>query len=178
MKKWLFISLIYLIFVSMLGCDPSQTTDTTSTTEVVYTVKFFINTSEISSYSVNAGDYIMAPFVDMRGYELSGWYTSTNSGVTFLNQWHFDQSVNRDLNLYARWIPNKYTITFESNGGTPVDPIYQDYKSEVIAPEPPTREGYTFDGWYINEEFTAEQYVFSTMPYENITLYAKWIPNQ
>lgn len=70
---------------------------------------------------------------------------------------------------------NGYTVMFDSNGGTDVtmltDMMYGDYISE---PEPPTREGYVFQGWYSDENF---QYAwdFDTMQVpQSITLYASW----
>jgi uncharacterized repeat protein (TIGR02543 family) len=52
-----------------------------------------------------------------------------------------------DHTLYAQWEINQYTITFDSDGGTVVDPITQDYGTAITAPSDPTREGYTFKGW-------------------------------
>lgn len=70
---------------------------------------------------------------------------------------------------------NGYTVMFDSNGGTDVtmltDMMYGDYIPE---PEPPTREGYVFQGWYSDENF---QYAwdFDTMQVpQSITLYASW----
>jgi len=70
----------------------------------------------------------------------------------------------------ATWQINQYTISFNSNGGTEVDPITQDYNTAVTAPAAPTRTGYTFDGW--------SPAVPATIPAENITLLAQWTINQ
>ena len=73
---------------------------------------------------------------------------------------------NEALTLYPVWNTNKYTITFDTAGGSEIAPITQDYGTAITAPADPTREGYTFIGWDIE--------IPTTMPAENITLKAKW----
>jgi len=65
------------------------------------------------------------------------------------------------------------TITFVSNGGSNVASLTQEYATTVVAPVEPSREHYTFGGWYIDQALTTV-YIFTTMPSEDITLYAKW----
>ena len=83
---------------------------------------------------------------------------------------------NKDLTLYAKWekevIPT-YTITFDSKGGSPVASITGVYESVVSKPDDPTKDGYTFLGWF-EDELSVDEYVFSTMPNKDLTLYAKW----
>ncbi len=71
----------------------------------------------------------------------------------------------------------KYTVTFDSKGGTLVEA--QEVKKNETATEPadPTREGYIFLGWYTSETSTVE-YDFNTKVVENITLFARWGQNQ
>jgi uncharacterized protein YjdB len=71
--------------------------------------------------------------------------------------------------LTAQWTINRYTITFDSNGGSAVDPITADYGSELTRPADPTREGYTFAGW--SPAFPA------TMPVNGASLTAQWTAN-
>ena len=71
---------------------------------------------------------------------------------------------NEPLTLYPVWSPNKYTITFDTAGGSEIAPITQDYGTNITAPADPTREGYTFIGW--------DKEIPTTMPAENITLKA------
>ncbi len=66
------------------------------------------------------------------------------------------------------------TITFDSEGGTDVSPITQHYGSTLTAPADPTRSGYTFAGWYLDEALTESYTLPSTMPLSSVTLYAKW----
>ncbi|NTW29251.1 MAG: tandem-95 repeat protein [Coriobacteriia bacterium] len=105
------------------------------------------------------------------GYTFSGWYTAATGGVQFD---FTNTSIVANITLYAHWTVNSYTITFESNGGSAVGAITLDYGSAVASPTPdPTREEYTFAGWYSDAGLTTP-YTFSTMPAASITLYAKW----
>jgi uncharacterized repeat protein (TIGR02543 family) len=69
-----------------------------------------------------------------------------------------------------------YTITYNSLGGSMVDSVTQLYGTTVTAPANPQKTGYTFDGWYSLEDLKTK-YIFSTMPADNIVLYAKWKAN-
>ena len=73
---------------------------------------------------------------------------------------------NEALTLYPVWNTNKYTITFDTNGGSEIAPITQDYGTQITAPADPTREGYTFIGW--------DKVIPATMPAENVTVTAQW----
>ena len=100
------------------------------------------------------------------GHTFNGWYT--DSALT--QAWNFDDWVTGELRLYAGWTVNQYTITFDTNGGSEIAPITQDYGTEITAPDNPTRKGYTFKGW--------DKEIPETMPAENITVKAQWEINQ
>jgi uncharacterized repeat protein (TIGR02543 family) len=75
--------------------------------------------------------------------------------------------------LYAQWSINQYSIAFNSNGGSAVADIYEDYGTEVPAPSNPTKPGHNFVGWYTDAELTDTV----TWPYTltgDVTFYAKW----
>ena len=103
------------------------------------------------------------------GHSFEAWFRKVGDTVEDI-AFNFADPINENTELKARWKVNKYTITFDSNGGSPVDPITQDYGTDVKAPADPTREGYTFDGW--------DKDIPSTMPAENMTITAKWKVNQ
>jgi uncharacterized repeat protein (TIGR02543 family) len=104
------------------------------------------------------------------GFNFVAWYKEP----TLINDWDFstDTMPAIDVTLYARW-ETLYTITFNTNGGTHVDPIIEEAETIVTQPANPTKEGNTFDGWYLDIQLT-QPYTFSTMPENNISLYAKW----
>ncbi len=107
--------------------------------------------------------------VTKTGYTFAGWYTN----IELDNVLTFDVMPDDNLTLYAKWDINSYTISFDSNDGSVVAPITQVYDSVVVAPDAPTRVGFTFDGWFSDDALTTA-FTFDKVPAENITLYAKW----
>ena len=102
------------------------------------------------------------------GYTQVGW--STVDGGEKVYDFEDVYTQNEALTLYPVWNTNKYTITFDTNGGSEIAPITQDYGTEITAPDNPTRKGYTFKGW--------DKEIPETMPAENITVKAQWKINQ
>ncbi len=71
----------------------------------------------------------------------------------------------------------KYTVTFNSNGGSEVESKEVTSGTSVSEPTAPTKEGYTFDGWY--EDVTSStRFDFNTPITNNVTLYAKWVEKE
>ena len=102
------------------------------------------------------------------GYTQVGW--STVDGGEKVYGFEDVYTKNEALTLYPVWNTNKYTITFDTNGGSEIAPITQDYGTQIAAPDNPTRKGYTFKGW--------DKEIPETMPAENITVKAQWEINQ
>jgi uncharacterized repeat protein (TIGR02543 family) len=75
--------------------------------------------------------------------------------------------------MYAKWEALDFTITFIENGGSEVTNIVAPYNSSISEPDNPIKEGFTFDGWYEDIELTVP-FVFTNMPLNGKTLYAKW----
>ena len=103
-----------------------------------------------------------------KGYTQVGW--STVDGGEKVYGFEDVYTQNEALTLYPVWNTNKYTITFDTNGGSEISPITQDYGTEITAPADPTRKGYTFKGW--------DKEIPETMPAENMTVKAQWEINQ
>lgn len=97
------------------------------------------------------------------GYTFIGWYNGES-------EWNFETPVTADLTLTAKWQINRYTITFDTAGGSEVAPITQDYGTTITPPAAPTRTGYTFAGW--------DREIPTAMPAENMTITARWQVNQ
>ncbi|NLC14122.1 MAG: InlB B-repeat-containing protein, partial [Chloroflexi bacterium] len=113
--------------------------------------------SDITQY-FNTG--ITAPDDPTReGYTFDGWLPIVPTSMPAEN-----------MSVTAQWLINEYTITFDSNGGTLVSDITQDFNTSITARDDPTREGYTFDGWL--------PVVPTTMPAENTTVTAQWLINE
>ena len=122
-----------------------------------YTIAFDTNGgSEIAPITQDYGTEITAPDNPTRkGYTFIGWDTEIPKTVPAEN-----------MTVTAQWKINRYTITFDTAGGSDIAPITQDYGTNITAPADPTREGYTFIGW--------DKAIPTTMPAENITVTAQW----
>ena len=98
------------------------------------------------------------------GYTQVGWATVDGGEKVYGLDAVYTQ--NEALALYPVWNTNQYTITFDTNGGSEIAPITQDYGTAITAPAAPTRDGYTFMGW--------DMEIPTTMPAENMTITARW----
>ena len=130
---------------------------------------------EINQYTItfdtNGGSEI-APITQDYGMEITAPDNPTRKGYTFKG---WDKKIPKtmpaeNITVKAQWEINQYTITFDTNGGSEIAPITQDYGMEITAPDNPTRKGYTFKGW--------DKKIPKTMPAENITVKAQWEINQ
>ena len=135
-----------------------------------YWAKWEINQYTIT-FDTNGGSEI-APITQDYGTEITAPANPTRKGYTFKG---WDKEIPKtmpaeNITLKAQWEINQYTITFDTNGGSEIAPITQDYGTEITAPDKPTRKGYTFKGW--------DKEIPETMPAENITVKAQWKINQ
>ena len=73
---------------------------------------------------------------------------------------------------------DKYTVDFNSNGGTNVDSQIVEKNKLAAKPSNPTKDGYTFLGWYDNKDLAEKEFDFANPITTNMTLYAKWEKNQ
>ena len=137
-----------------------------STFTAVWTVKQYTLTfdtdggSEIAPITQDYGTAVSAPADPTRtGYTFSGWDKAIPETMPAEN-----------TTITARWSVNRYTITFDTDGGSAVSAITKNYGAAVSAPTAPTKTGYTFAGWQLGDA----PYTFSTMPAESVTLTARW----
>lgn len=141
-------------------------------------VIFKSNNEIVNMYeNVIVGSTINMPNVSKEGHTLEGWYTSLNNGETFDEKWKFNEhEVNMSVVLYAKWIINQYTISFDTKGGSFVSDIKQNFDSEITFSSIPFKVGYTFIGWF--DEHLNDEFIFDKMPSYDLILYAKWRVNE
>ena len=121
--------------------------------------------SDAAAQKVVKGQKVAEPNdVAKEGYTLA-WCADEDCTQTY----DFDTPVTADVTLYAKWTANRYTITFDADGGSEIAPITQDYGTAITAPEDPTRTGYTFAGW--------DAEIPETMPAGDMTIKALWTAN-
>ncbi|MBO6133297.1 MAG: InlB B-repeat-containing protein, partial [Lachnospiraceae bacterium] len=135
-----------------------------------YTVSFdSMGGAEIESVTVGHGDNVADPGDPVRsGYIFAGWYYGEEA-------WDFDEdTVVGDMTLEAHWNAIYYTVTFVTNAGSLVGNQRVQEGAKVIRPSDPTRYGYTFRGWYTDEDFLTEWNFDSDIVTGDMTLYARW----
>ena len=118
---------------------------------------------ELPSYAYEKAD------TDEWDYTVDGWSLTQGGEVITI------PAASADATYFAvvSAVKKQYTITFESNGGSQVPSITADYGSIITAPSAPTRQYYSFNGWYTEQALT-NLYDFSAPLTQNWTLYANW----
>lgn len=143
-----------------------------------YTVKFDAdNGSKVTSKTVEKNNVVSRPSNPTKeGYTFIGWYNGDK-------EFDFKTKITTNLTLKAKWKKNEtpsepenpttYTVKFDTNGGSSINNQKVEEGKTVLKPENPTKEGYTFTGWYYNDAL----YNFNTVVKSDITLVAKWEEN-
>ncbi|OKL36236.1 InlB B-repeat-containing protein, partial [Domibacillus mangrovi] len=139
-----------------------------------YTVVFDSNEgSSVESTTVSHGEKITKPIEPAKaGYTFAGWYTDEDTTSIFTFE---SDVVTGDLTLYAKWVSIPYNVKFESNQGSAVADIVTAYGEKLSQPADPTKEGYTFDGWYKDSGLTKKWDFDKDTVKDHLTVYAKWI---
>lgn len=170
--------------------------EVTITGDNTFSEEYYLATWESEKYTVTFDSMGGSPVLDILRDELnqsfrnalaavgkSDFPTSTKEGATFLGWYPYDAAtktygtkyilnskITGNMTLYARW---KNTIQFNTNGGSAVEAKTVDSGNKLSGVSEPTKEGYTFDGWYTDEAlttpFNADEAIMEPM-----TLYANW----
>ena len=126
------------------------------------------------------------------GYTFMGYFTEPNGeGTKYYNadmsSAHIWDKANNTTTLYAHWTANSYTVTLDANGGTGgTTSVSATYDSAMPSATAPTRTGYTFKGYYSEQNGGGTQYYAEDMNSAHnwdidtnpSTLYAKWEANK
>ena len=177
-NKKLSITLIGLAIFSLLipGCkkkDPtSESASVVSESEVVEHLITFDSQggSNIASVKVKEGEKVAKPNDPTKeDNEFTGWYEEQ----ALTNLFDFNTPIVKDWTLYAGWREIECTITFDSQGGSPVSPITAKKGTIVTEPESPSREYYSFTGWF-EEVDLVHKFDFTKPIDKDYILYAGW----
>ncbi|NLC97225.1 MAG: InlB B-repeat-containing protein, partial [Erysipelotrichaceae bacterium] len=157
---------------TMPASDATATGSYTTNTNTVYKVEHYQQNVALNGYELISTE-------NLTGTSLGTTAASAKTYDGFTPQTFTQGTIAADGSTVVEiyYNRNSYTIIFNSNGGTSVGSITKIYGESVTKPTNPTRTNYTFGEWYSNSGLTAV-YTFTTMPAENITVYAKWTANQ
>ena len=124
---------------------------------------------------IDAGSKLTEPTAPTKeGYRFDGWYYDNNGGKA---KWNFGtDTVTRAMTLTAKWVQT-YTVTFETSGGSAVNPVTVDAGSTVTKPADPMKSGHNFDGWYKDSTLQTPWDFANGTVTADTTLYAKWTAN-
>lgn len=139
-------------------------------------VTVYFNTNggnKISAQSIEKNSKAFRPINPVKlGYTFGGWYLDKDFNEEFL----FSTSIKENITLYAKWTEAINRITYITNGASSIpDSLVKTGEKlfEII----PNREGYAFDGWYLDEELT-KKYDYNDIVKTSFSLYAKWEANK
>ncbi|MDE7100863.1 MAG: InlB B-repeat-containing protein, partial [Anaeroplasmataceae bacterium] len=181
MKRKLIASLLSVFALAgttfvMTSCN-NETTPSQKE-EMKHIVNFYSNGgSEVENQKVETYGLIQKPTnPTLDGYTFGGWYLDRDCLV----EWIFDTDVvTENITLYAKWDAyGIFVIHFNTKGGSTIAGENVEIGSKIKKPTDPTREGYTFENWYQDEECTILWDFDKNTINENTTLYAKWTPKQ
>lgn len=167
MKKIFVFIFLMAAGLSLAACedknvDPKQ-----------YTVSFeVLNGTTMDDLVFDENSLITEPTAPTRdGYTFLGWFKDS----TYTSMWDFSSDkVTSNVTLYANWLANMYSVTFDSNGGSSIEGLMTNFDSLLTEPTQPTQDGYTFAGWYKDSAYTEVWNFSSDKVTSDVTLYAKW----
>ncbi|MDR0883024.1 MAG: InlB B-repeat-containing protein [Oscillospiraceae bacterium] len=142
-----------------------------------YTVTYAANGGKVGTATsakksvTYASKYVLPAAPKRTGYKFAGWYTAKTGGTKVTASTVVKLSKNQTL--YAHWTVNKYTVTFNANGGTAVKAKSISYNTAVGALPAPTRKGYKFSGWYTAKS-GGTKIAKTTKITKATTYYARW----
>ncbi len=170
-------------------------------TPITYTLKFDSNggSGKIKNITAKYEDKVMLPDRGSvkKGYRLVGWtrpeckataatIDSPEGYLDFQENYPFFNTVEipvkqlitsgKTISLAAVWVKCDYYAYFVTYGGSSITPIMYHYNGKGEAfelPAPPEKDGYTFDGWYLDDKFTKKLTTTKGL-YGSISIYAKW----
>lgn len=153
--------------------DSSYILEESATAEAVWqmeqlNVTFVLGNGEPNVVKVVEYEETAEPPVDPErtDYIFTGWYS--DSAMT--TKWDATVPIQVDTTVYAGWIPARYTVTFNTDGGTPVPSQTVAYEGYATRPADPTKDGYIIKEWQLD----GVTYNFDAPVTEDIALVAIW----
>lgn len=172
LRSFYIILLSLCIGILFVSCD----------TMLFSTVEFIVDGEVYYTLDTSSETLSLPDNPTKEGFIFEGWYLDKDDFEQSFNIDSILNTVGNNIKVYAKWSedPNEidaFTIIFHTNGGSDVDSIEFDSASDIAIPDAPYREGYTFGGWYTDNQDFEEVFAFEILLEQDWELYAKWIPN-
>lgn len=163
------------VFTGTVINSESGTIDEGASITALRFVVTFDNEGTRTTAIIDNGTKLTAPAaLTKEDYRFDGWYYDNNGGKS---KWAFDaDTVTRAMTLTAKWVQT-YTVAFDTNGGSAVDPVTVDAGSTVTKPADPMKSGHNFGGWYKDSTLQTPWNFANDTVTADTTLYAKWTAN-
>ncbi len=152
---------------------------TASATPLPYTLTFDENggteVADLVNYTIESTDTL--PETTRIGYTFGGWQVATTVDGWAAGTYTAGTAVTGKygtVTMVAKWNPNTYAITYNTNGGDPLADGSFVYDAGLAVLPTPTKNGYTFAGWYLGNSPVAAIPASNTAYAKDITLTAKW----
>lgn len=164
MRKMILLFVFFSFVIVSGACEaPVPISDT-------YRVTFETGDGEtLPSVRVLRDETMTLPIPENEGHTFSGWYRDSDYQMPFTES----DLVNEPLTLYAAWTVQTFTIHFNTRGGEDIPPLELPYGSALALPEA-VHETAVFGGWFVDEALFS-RFTQSSMPAENLYLYARWL---
>lgn len=157
----------------------ATTTFVVSVSNITVQVSLNPNGGSVSQSSTSVlyrATYGSLPTPTKTGYTFKGWYSASSGGTKITSSTTVSTKSNHTL--YAQWTANTYTVRFNANGGSVTTSSKNvTYGGTYGSLPTPTRDYYTFKGWYTAASGGTKVTSSSTVGAENVTLYAQWTLN-
>lgn len=145
---------------------------------IPYTITYNLNggTNNVNnpnSYTIESDITLQNP--TKKGYTFDGWYENADFSGNEVTK--IAKGTTGNKTLYAKWTPKEYKITYNLDGGTnhTSNPATYTIETSTITLQAPTKAGYTFEGWYLQSDFSGDKVTqIAQGTTGNIELYAKW----
>lgn len=141
-----------------------------------YNVTFNSNGgSEVTPQQVKENEVVVEPQVPTKkDFTFVGWF----SDDTLTKKWDFQTKISAGTVLYAKWeavkpVVKEYKVTFNSNGGSVIEPQKIKENEPIVPPKAPTKKNFTFAGWFSDAALT-KKWDFQTKVTADTVLYAEW----
>lgn len=148
-----------------------------------HSIFYHPNGADSGIVPVDQGDYLLDDPVTIlentgslqkHEHTFGNWNTKPDGTGELFNAGSLLTMPDADVDLYAVWKINTYTVTFNTNGGSLVHNQIINYGNLITAPLPPTKQYYSFGGWYLDTALSEQWNVGEDIVATNLTLYAKW----